>query len=40
LVAEKAVKARVEQLSQRTWEVPVFDSIDMTTKWKKDLPPK
>lgn len=28
------MKGKVEQITQRTWEVPVFDFFNMTTKYK------
>lgn len=34
LVGEKGVKAKVEQITQRTWNVPIFDYFNMTTKFK------
>lgn len=34
LVGEKWVKARIEQLTQRKWNVPVFDFFDLTTKYQ------
>jgi len=34
LVGEKWVKGKVEQLTQRTWNVPVFDYFNLTTKFK------
>lgn len=33
LVGEKGVKGKVEQITQRTWNVPVFDFFDLTTKY-------
>lgn len=34
LVGEKWVKAKIEQLTQRKWNVPVFDFFDLTSKYK------
>lgn len=34
LVWEKWVKAKIEQLTQRTYEVPFFDFMDLTTKFQ------
>ena len=34
LVGEKSVKGKVEQITQRTRNVPVFDYFDLTTKFK------
>lgn len=34
LVGEKGVKGKVEQITQRTWNVPIFDYFNMTTKFK------
>ena len=34
LVGEKSVKAKVEQITQRTWNVPVFDYFNLTTKYQ------
>lgn len=34
LVGEKGVKGKVEQITQRTREVPVFDFFNLTTKYK------
>ena len=36
LVGEKWVKAKVEQLTQRTWDVKAFDFFNQTVTWKKD----
>ncbi len=33
LVGEKGVKGKVEQITQRTWNVPIFDYFDLTTKF-------
>ncbi len=33
LVGEKSVKAKIEQITQRTWNVPIFDYFDLTTKY-------
>ena len=30
LVGEKSIKAKVEQITQRTYEVPLFDNFDLT----------
>jgi len=38
LVWEKGIKAKVEQLTQRTWDVKAFDFFDQTVSWKKDPP--
>lgn len=32
LVGEKAVKSKIEQLTQRTWQVPIFDYFNLTSK--------
>ena len=34
LVGEKGVKAKIEQLTQRKWNVPIFDFFDLTSKYK------
>jgi len=34
LVGEKWVKGKVEQITQRTRNVPIFDTFDLTTKFK------
>ncbi|MCF7835358.1 VCBS repeat-containing protein, partial [Candidatus Gracilibacteria bacterium] len=34
LVGEKGVKAKIEQLTQRSYEVPFFDFMDLTTKFQ------
>lgn len=34
MVGEKSVKGKVEQITQRTWNVPVFDFFNMTLKFK------
>ena len=34
LVGEKWVKGKIEQLTQRTWNVPVFDYFNLTTNFK------
>ncbi len=34
LVGEKWIKAKVEQITQRTWNVPLFDFFNMTAKYK------
>lgn len=34
LVGEKGVKGKIEQITQRTRNVPVFDFFDVTTKYK------
>ncbi len=36
LVGEKWIKSKVEQLTQRTWDVKAFDFLDQTVSWKKD----
>jgi len=36
LVWEKWIKTKVEQLTQRTWDVPVFDFFDQTFTWNSD----
>ncbi len=36
LVGEDAVKAKIEQLTQRQYEVPLFDNIDFTPQWLSD----
>jgi hypothetical protein len=35
LVGEKGVKAKIEQITQRTWNVPIFDYFDLTTNFKQ-----
>ena len=35
LVGEKWVKGKVEQMTQRTWSIPVFDYFDLTAKLKE-----
>ncbi|MCX6825442.1 MAG: VCBS repeat-containing protein [candidate division SR1 bacterium] len=34
LVGEKGVKGKIEQITQRTWNVPIFDYFNLTTKFK------
>jgi hypothetical protein len=34
LVGEKGVKGKIEQITQRTRNVPVFDFFNLTTKFK------
>lgn len=34
MVGELGVKAKIEQITQRTWNVPIFDYFDVTTKNK------
>lgn len=34
MVGEKWVKAKIEQITQRTWNVPIFDYFNLTTKFK------
>ncbi len=36
LVGEKWIKSRVEQMTQRTWDVPIFDFFDQTVNWWVD----
>jgi len=34
LVAENGVKSKIEQMTQRSWNVPFFDYLDMTTTFR------
>lgn len=40
LVGEEWVKAKVEQMTQRTWDVPIFDFFDQTFTWQTDPKPQ
>ncbi|MDD3263232.1 MAG: VCBS repeat-containing protein [Candidatus Absconditabacteria bacterium] len=40
LVGEKGIKAKVEQLTQRTWDVPIFDFFNQTFSWNADPKPQ
>lgn len=40
LVSEKWVKTKVEQMTQRTWDVPIFDFFDQTFTWQTDKKPQ
>lgn len=40
LVWEKWVKAKIEQMTQRTWDVPIFDFFDQTSTWQTDPKPQ
>lgn len=40
LVGEEWVKAKVEQMTQRTWDVPIFDFFNQTFTWKTDPKPQ
>lgn len=33
-MGEKSVKGKIEQMTQRTWNVPIFDTFNLTTKFK------
>lgn len=33
MVGEKSVKSKIEQITQRTWQVPFFDYFDLTSKF-------
>ncbi len=35
LVAEASLKSKVEQMTQRSWNVPIFDFLDLTSKMQQ-----